>query len=211
MVNVVNDRILHVKSVKEPISSDVYIFKAKNSTWIYDVGTSDEALREINVVDGPKNIVISHFHADHIGNLKNIVCEDGSLPENVSLYVSKQTMKYTHVGEIIDQEKIVDDGLKFKIFPIPSTHAKGCLGLEVGGEFAFIGDALYPSYKDNQKCYNIQLLKEQIETLEGLRADKIFLSHDKKPITRKEIVIAYLKNVYSKRSSDSNFIFQKLF
>ena len=205
MVSIINDRILYVESEKEPIASDSYIIKGHDSTWIYDVSSSDAAYREIEAIEGKKNIVISHFHPDHLGNISRINLDEATL------YVSKQTYKYSNLGNIVEENMTIDDGQKFRIFRLPSSHAKGCLGLEVGNEFAFVGDAIYPMQKDNHKVYNIQLLKEQIEIIEELNANKIFISHAKKPFVRQEVVVAFLKKVYAKRSSDSNFIFERLF
>lgn len=207
MVNIINEKVMYVTSGEDPISSNVYIIKGASSTWVYDVGANSESLREIEAIEGDVNIVISHFHADHIGNASEVMKRAG----NTVLYASKQTSKYVQDAALVEEDFTVEDGVKFHVFRIPSSHAKGCLGLEVAGEYAFVGDAIYPSYKDNMKVYNVQLLKEQIEVLKGLRADKIFLSHDKKAYVKKNVVVSFLESVYVKRNSDSNFVYERLF
>ena len=87
--------ISYLPSVESPISSDVVFIKPQGSdtTWIFDTGTCSEAAEFINAVEGKKNIVISHFHPDHILNLLKVKYD--------KLYVSKYTKKYTRAGEIV--------------------------------------------------------------------------------------------------------------
>lgn len=199
----INDIISYVKSSKEPLSSDVVLIEGKENTWIFDVGHSDEAFNVINGIKRHKCAVLSHFHEDHIGNIGRILedeCKD------ITLYVSKQTYKYTKCGILVNETIEIDDGVKIKIFPIPSSHSKGCLGVEINGEFAFLGDAIYPTYKNGNKEYNAQLLKEQIDVISSLSADKLFLSHEDRAIINRNVIVAFLKSIYIKRNPKENMI-----
>ena len=215
---------------------------------MFDVGANDEAFDTIehlicetlseqewnlqNELIGKRdvNIVISHFHRDHMGNLERIA----KIPATgncVNLYVSSYTNRYCKSGNIVDEEITIDDGVKIRIFPMESSHSKGCLCLAVNDEVAFIGDAIYPAYKtiddksgkmdvcvdkfDNrrdyrkqQKVYNVQHMKSQIEKLKSLDVKKVFLAHEKNPLVRKEIMVVFLERIYKKREAGNPYIIQ---
>ncbi len=78
--------------------------------------------------------------------------------------------------------------------------------MEVDEEYLFVGDAIYPMYKDGKRVYNQQFLRSQIEFLEQLKADKLFLSHGKKPIVPREVIVAFLKSIYEKREKENPYI-----
>lgn len=199
-----NDKISYMTATNNPLSSDVIFIKGDENTWIYDVGHSDEALDAINEVKGHKNIVLSHFHADHIGNIKRLDLENR---DDITLYVSKQTYKYTSFGEIVEDEISICDGVQLKIIPLPSSHSKGCLALEVDREYVFLGDAIYPTYREDRREYNSQKLKEQLDVLEGILATNFYLSHSSnKHILSKKVILMFIKSIYAKRNSHENLI-----
>lgn len=203
MQNSIDEKISYINWSEDPISSDVIIVKGNENTWIFDVGQTEDSLNEIKNIKGHKNIVLSHFHVDHIGNIKRLIEEEG---DNITLYVSKQTHKYTNEGVIVEDVIEMDDGVKIRITPIPSSHSKGCLAMEVNDKYAFLGDAIYPTYRDDKREYNSQLLKAQIEVLESLRANQFYLSHDSKPFVGKKVIVLFLKSIYDKRNVNENKI-----
>ena len=148
--------ISYLPSIETPLSSDVVFIKPAGSdtTWIFDVGTCSEAAQLINQIEGKKNIVISHFHPDHILNLIKIKYDN--------LYVTKYTKKYTRAGTVIDGDELFPDGIK--ISQIPSSHSKGSLIIEYK-DYAFLGDATYVRYRLNGREYNVQLLEQMIKKL----------------------------------------------
>ena len=91
-----------------------------------------------------------------------------------SLYVSNETYAHVHRGTIVSRDIHID---QMHIFPLPSSHTKGCLGLEVDETFAFVGDALYSKVKDDCYVYNAQLLCEEINVLSALRSPWLLVSH----------------------------------
>ena len=184
--------ISYLPSVENPLSSDVVFIKPEGSdiTWIFDTGTSSEAAELINAVGGPKNIVISHFHPDHILNLIKVKYD--------RLYVSKYTKKYTRAGEVVDGDKAFLDGIK--IYPIPSSHSKGSLVLEYK-EYAFLGDATYVHFRLNAREYNVQLLEQMIKKLEEIQAPNFCLSHDKAFVQPKESVLRIYRKILSRRQN----------
>ena len=186
--------ISYLPSVESPISSDVVFIKPQGSdtTWIFDTGTCSEAAEFINAVEGKKNIVISHFHPDHILNLLKVKYD--------KLYVTKYTKKYTRVGEIVDGELLFSDGIK--ISQIPSSHSKGALILEYK-DFAFLGDATYCHFRLTAREYNVQLLEQMIKKMEEITAPNFCLSHDKGFVQPKESVLRIYRKILARRKNGS--------
>lgn len=182
---VINDRISYIEATENPLSADIGIIRCDDSVWLYDVGNDEKNLPALN---DEYNVVISHFHADHMGSLAKI--------RTKNLYVSHETEKHAGYGTVITEDTYIGD---MHIFPIPSIHAKGCLGLEVDGRYAFVGDALYCKVRDNHFIYNVSLLNEQILVLSGLRAPYFMVSHHEGMIREKQEVIAELKSIYAMR------------
>ena len=186
--------ISYLPSVESPISSDVVFIKPQGSdtTWIFDTGTCSEAAEFINAVEGKKNIVISHFHPDHILNLLKVKYD--------KLYVTKYTKKYTRVGEIVDGELLFSDGIK--ISQIPSSHSKGALILEYK-DYAFLGDATYCHFRLTAREYNVQLLEQMIKKMEEITAPNFCLSHDKGFVQPKESVLRIYRKILARRKNGS--------
>lgn len=189
----ITKNISYYPAKEEPLSSDVVFIKTKQSTWIYDVGSCEEALDQINRVEGSKNIVISHFHFDHSLNLMRVKYDN--------LYVSKYTKKCTLRGTVLKEDVVFDEDPEIQIIQIPSSHAKGCLGL-LCGDYCFLGDATYCKEKKLAHSYNAQLLKEEIQVLEKIPAKYFCLSHDTNFIQKKEDIILHLKSIYYRRNSN---------
>ena len=186
--------ISYLPSVESPISSDVVFIKPQGSdtTWIFDTGTCSEAAEFINAVEGKKNIVISHFHPDHILNLLKVKYD--------KLYVTKYTKKYTRAGEIVDGELLFPDGIK--ISQIPSSHSKGALILEYK-DYAFLGDATYCHFRLTAREYNVQLLDQMIQKMEEITAPNFCLSHDKGFVQPKESVLRIYRKILARRKNGS--------
>ena len=186
--------ISYLPSVESPISSDVVFIKPQGSdtTWVFDTGTCSEAAEFINAVEGKKNIVISHFHPDHILNLLKVKYD--------KLYVTKYTKKYTRAGEIVDGELLFSDGIK--ISQIPSSHSKGALILEYK-DYAFLGDATYCHFRLTAREYNVQLLEQMIKKMEEITAPNFCLSHDKGFVQPKESVLRIYRKILARRKNGS--------
>ena len=198
----INDKISYIKSNDNPLSADIGIIRSNNSTWLFDVGNG---ISNIESLKDRYNVVLSHFHLDHIGNL--------SLLDINKIYCSKET--YMHLSkEIIDkceiiiitEELIIND---IRIFLIPSSHAKGCLGLEIDNHYTFLGDATYCNFKNNQLSYNVQLLKEEINLIKKLKSNYLLISHYNGLIRNKIDVLKELEDIYSLKEKNKPYIFIK--
>ena len=162
-----------------------------------DVGSSEEAADLLQKLPGEKILVLSHFHPDHTANWTKIPHKE--------LYQGVNTRGYTHSGVAVDQEMVLQDGLELRLFPIPSSHARGSLGL-VAGEYAFLGDAAYSTRKQGQIVYNAQLLREEIRVLQSLPVRYFLLSHDTQFCHEKEEVLTGLEELYVRREKGDPYI-----
>ena len=184
----ISDNISYIEATDDPLSADIGIVRDGGKIWLYDVGNDERA---VNGLKDSYRIVLSHFHADHTGNLERLRAE--------ALYVSKETSAHVHAGTLVQSDLTVG-GLH--IFPLPSSHAKGCLGLETDEGFAFVGDGLYSRVKDGFYVYNATLLKDEIEVLRSLRAEYLLVSHFRGLVRKKADVLKELSEIYAMRSKN---------
>ena len=185
----ISDSISYIEASEDPLCADIGIIRRPGGTWLYDVGNGE---RNVAGLDGNYHIVLSHFHADHTGNIDRVRAE--------SLWVSRETFDHVGRGTVV-REDLYLDGLH--IFPLPSSHTKGSLGLAVDGEYAFVGDGLYCRVKDGFYIYNATLLKDEIGVLEKLHAPKLLVSHFKGLVRGRDEVVEELKEIYGQRDKNS--------
>ena len=194
----ITDRISYLPGGENPLSSEVVIIKGDTYTWIFDVGDGEEALSFVKGFEGEKNVVLSHFHGDHTKNLSKVTYHQ--------LYQGANTRKYTGVGEVVERELTIEDGVKLTLFPIPCSHAKGCLGLVVDDTYAFLGDAVYPADKKGELLYNVSLLAQEIALLKEVKAEYFCVSHKSGFVYKKKAIIAFLESVYRRRKPGEAYI-----
>ena len=152
------------------------------------------------------------------------------------MYIGKGTEKYLPDGEIVTEPVIIEDEinvskvddeagsgehgtgdgkLKLEIIPMPSSHSKGSLALIVNDEYIFMGDSTYCKYVPKKEGveehveYNVQKLKEQIDLLKSIKADKCLVSHEKRIMRPKKVVIRQLEAIYNRRQPGENVIVLK--
>lgn len=194
-IKTVDEKISYIEASEDPLSADVGIIRSGGITWIFDVGNGEAAAEKINGLEGEKRVVLSHFHADHTANLDRI--------SYTELYGGAFTCKKLKKGISVETDLRLGD---IHLFPIPSTHAKGCIGLETGS-FAFLGDSTYAAEIEDKAAYNAGLLLETIRTLKSLNAESFLISHDKPFIQPRERVIKKLEKIYSYREKNNPYIF----
>ena len=193
------EKISYFPQVEDPLSADVYIIRGDKRLFVYDAGNRPDAVLWLNAQDDLKTVVISHFHKDHTANLSSLKYDE--------LYVGRYTLKALGKGTAVDTHMTITDGVKADIIPVPSSHAKGSLLMMIDDEYLFTGDATYSMLKGGRRVHNVQLLKDLIDILSVLPADKIVLSHDLGKIRKKAVVLRLLETIYSKRTSDSPYIY----
>lgn len=184
----INDKISYIEASDDPLSADIGIVKTDGGVWLYDVGNGENAISRLT---GSYHIVLSHFHADHSGNIGKVRAE--------TLYVSKETFRHVGRGSVVSSDISVGD---LHVFPLPSSHTKGSLGLEVAETYAFVGDALYSRVRDGFYLYNAQLLRDEIEVLRALKAPYLLVSHFKGLVRDRAEVLEELQAIYTMREKD---------
>ena len=114
LIQQISDKISYIPATENPLSADIGIIRDGGQTWLFDVGNGTAA---IDGLSGSFQVVLSHFHQDHTGNLQRLDIQN--------LYVSGETRR--HIGSgILVKEDLFLGGMH--LFPIPSSHCKGCLG-----------------------------------------------------------------------------------
>ena len=189
---VINEKISYIECSDDPLSADIGIIRNGDAVWLYDVGSDERAISELT---GNYNVVLSHFHQDHTGNIGKLNIKEA--------FVSHETKRHVQMGTVADRDIYIDN---LHIFPLPSSHCKGCLGLEVDETYAFVGDALYSKFRDGYYILNAQLVKEEIAVLKKLKAPYLLVSHFKGMVRRRNEVIAELEELYHYRDKNSSEI-----
>lgn len=190
--NIINEKISYIECSDDPLSADIGIIRDGDAVWLYDVGSDERAISELT---GNYNVVLSHFHQDHTGNIGKLNIKEA--------FVSPETKRHVQMGTVADKDIFVGN---LHIFPLPSSHCKGCLGLEVDETYAFVGDALYSKFRDGYYIFNAQLVKEAIAVLKKLKAPYLLVSHFKGLVRRRDEVIAELTELYQHRGKNSQEI-----
>lgn len=198
----IDDDISYIIPATNPLSANVVIIKGNEALWLFDVGSHPkipDIIKRINVEDKPLNVILSHFHMDHIANITNIKYNN--------LYQGRYTYKHTNAGIIVENDINIEDGnISLHIFVLPSSHSKGAIGLEVNEKYCFLGDGVYARNKKDSRLYNVSLLKEQIDLLKTIKSDNFMLSHKTPFAMPKEAVIGWLESIYSKRKKNESYI-----
>lgn len=190
------EQISYIPAIESPLSADIGIVRCDDGVWVFDVGSSEEAAAVVNALPGEKNVVLSHFHPDHAGNIEGITYD--------ALYAGAFTCRRLGIGTTVDEHLYFKNGVH--LFPLPSSHAKGCIGMEFG-DYAFLGDATYSTLKSGQIAYNAGLLQEMIAVLKALQADRFLLSHSEPFVRPKAEVVAQLEEIYFLRKPHDPFVF----
>lgn len=230
------DRIQYLQMSNDPLSADVIAVRGDRAWWIFDVGACDDAVQFINALPRipveeaaipvdenganlaacnnaarlAKNVVISHFHRDHLLNVQRMYGGEISLDIDalyVGAYTSKTFGEIEGVAKNVVMEPLaLDDGMQIQILPMPNSHAKGSLALIVD-DFVFLGDATYPMVGHGAPdVYNVQILGEQIKLLKSLTPSRFCLSHKRGLVRDKTSVIQFLESVYARRQKNENYI-----
>ena len=184
--------ISYIPPLDEPLSANVVLIEGAEYLWVYDVGSTPDAVSVIKSYGKPVRAILSHFHPDHIANLEKLDCDE--------VYQCKNTYGYTHRGRIIEKEELIEDGeLRLRLFPVSSCHAKGSLSLEVDDTWCFLGDAAYATRKNGSTVYNTGQLLELIRILENTGASYFLMSHHDPFLQKREEVLGWLKEIAAGR------------
>ncbi len=226
----ISEKISYIPASEEPLSADVVLVEGAEYLYVFDVGNNEQVAEYINSIPKKKWVILSHFHTDHMGSIGRIQWENVFFGANTEKYFQHYIVNYAaeRFSELADVlgaalgdnsaerrfpryvttlEPIhIEDGCIIDIYPMPNSHAKGSLLLQVDEQYIFVGDSLYSKVDGDYYVYNTQLLKEEIELLSGLAGDTIFSSHEKNPLKRKMAAVRFLQSIYEKRQKGESFI-----
>lgn len=207
-MKLLTEYLSYLPASRQPLSADVGVVKGKEYTYLFDVGANEESIRLVTEIRGKKRIVLSHFHYDHTDNLRCPALLEELLSGQTELFVSEYTKQHLGVlyGTVVTEPLAFCDGVTVEILPMPASHARGCLILNVNRETAFFGDAMYAMTKNGEAVYNAQLLKEEIDRLDQLPAETLLLSHREPMAQPKERVLHTLKKIYEARHRSQPYI-----
>ena len=128
-------RIWRVPPEDEPLSADAFIIEGDSRCYVFDVGAGDAAFTALSALDKPVTAILSHFHADHIGNMARLAPE--------VILAGARTCKYVLNATLVDAPIVLRDGVEILVQPCVSPHAPGCLIATVDGTYTLLGDLSY--------------------------------------------------------------------
>lgn len=134
-----SEQISYLEESDNPLSADVFFIRTDACVYVYDVGSCVEARERIERIHEDKIVVLSHFHADHTDNLGKITFRE--------LYAGKETLKHVGAGNAVEGEVLLEPLIPIRLITLPSSHAKDCVALCYGNQYAFCGDATYATQK----------------------------------------------------------------
>ena len=192
-----NNLISYISPTENPLSANVVMIQGKEALWLYDVGNHPDISQVIEQFRDGRNVNV--ILSDHIGNLPGMGVDE--------VYQGKYTHRHTGMGTVVEDDIYIQDGeARLHIFPLPSSHAKGCVALEVNDEWCFLGDALYSMQKCGHNLYNAGILKDEINVLQNIKAEKFMLSHRTPFEKPKEIIMRWLGEIYDRRVKGEVYI-----
>ena len=197
MISSLSPAISYVKGREDIPCPNIYIVSGKESSLLVDVSNDPAMLEEaLNYVKDKKlapikMVVITHFHPDHLDNLKY-------LPSGITIYASKYTSRYIHQAvSIVSQDTTLNLGDKeVRLILVPSLHSKGSLDILVDS-FLFVGDSLGPRegkdglYYDKSIAYEMEKRIKEIPFAYGVEAHP-------SPIMSRQEVLNYLLTLKDK-------------
>ncbi len=191
--------ISYLPATEEPFTCDVTFIKTDKATWIFDVGADPAQADYINAIPGPKKVVLSHFHPDHISNLDKIAFDELYISTNTKKYTDKLTQDHKDVEiTIVTGTMTFQEEPGITIMELPSSHAKGSLCL-LTGDYLLSGDGTYCAEIKGNHHYNTQQLKSLIDLLESIDCTYVTMSHYPHFVQRRDESLALLKDIYKSR------------
>ena len=156
--------IEYLPASEEPLSADVYFLAGERYCYLFDVGSSVEALEAIRAVEKEKVVILSHFHRDHTGNVEKL--------DFAKLYVGDLTAKKLGTGTVVGEPVVIRDGIVLEILPCPSPHTGGSLIVNVNHEYTLIADLFYA-----RPPVDREVAEKMIRTLETVDTRFFVISH----------------------------------
>ena len=117
-----DENISYITPTINPLSCTVVIVETGHNIWLYDTGSHSDIPAMINSYNQAEkniNIVLSHFHPDHIKNVSDIHFKN--------MYQGKNTLRYTGAGEIVTYVMLVMHFIQQQVRNSEDTTQDFCL------------------------------------------------------------------------------------
>ena len=180
-----SERIRFLPASDDPLSADVFFIEGEKRTYVYDVGSCEAALQALHAQEKPLVVVLSHFHQDHTGNIKQLPVDE--------LYVGSRTEKKIGMGTVVRDVVTIDDGVHLEIRHCPSPHANGSLILTVDNTYTLVGDLYYtrPGQVDRG------LAMHMLSVLKTVDTKYIVTSHEDEKVHEKDALLRELRAFFN--------------
>ncbi len=182
-------------ALSSPLSADTFFIRQGETVWVFDVGNDPRRARALNEIPGEKRVVLSHFHADHMGAMPLI--------EASEVYAGAFTCKKLKRATPVTAPLSFGD---IQLFPLPSSHAKGCVALQYK-DLLLLGDGAYAGQKGGRAAYNTGQLGALLQVLRRVSATTCCLSHRTPLMVGKDRVLSFLQGIYDRRDKNSSYLF----
>lgn len=195
-LQLITPELAYLPATERPLSADVFLAEHDGQRFAYDAGASDEAAELLRAAE-PAALILSHFHADHSGNLARL-----SFP---TVYTGALRERHYENQIIVEEPKLLCSDGTLRLIPTPSSHSKGSL-LFLAGEYLLTGDALYNRWKDGRALYNVQRLRAIIDNIEHSGCRYVIESHRAEPVCTAEEALVFLRGIYARRRPGESVI-----
>ena len=176
-MNRISEKIKYLPATNDPLSADVYFVEGDKYCYIYDVGNNEHSLTQINQTEKEIIVILSHYHADHTGNIDEINFRD--------LYVGNLTHETIGKGTIVEDVITINDGVKIEVIHCVSPHTDGSLIMNIDNEYTLIADLYFtrPPF-DKKKALKM------LESLGKIDTKYFVISHQEeaKVIDKNELI-----------------------
>ena len=127
-----NNLISYISPTENPLSANVVMIQGREALWLYDVGNHPDIPQVIEQFrDGRNvNVILSHFHEDHIGNLPGMGVDE--------VYQGKYTHRHTGMGTVVEDDIYIQDGEDFIYFHCRQAMQRAVLRWKLMTSGAFL-------------------------------------------------------------------------
>ena len=97
----INEQISYIKASDNPLSADVILAEGQEYLYVFDVGNNEQVAEYINSIPKKKRVVLSHFHADHMGNIGRVNRENVYFGANTEKYFQQYIPEVTRMDRTV--------------------------------------------------------------------------------------------------------------
>lgn len=88
------EHISYIKASDNPLSADVILIEGQEYLYVFDVGNNEQVSEYLNSLPKKKRVILSHFHADHMGNIGRVNWDNVYFGANTEKYFQQYIPDY---------------------------------------------------------------------------------------------------------------------